>query len=130
MRLPCSLNMLGVKLLLMISVPKIIARPTVRPADSPIGWRPNWWWDSLEIPPRWVWPIRKIPFCYLLYMQNCAARIFFYEHFLYGSRTRVSNTYQVAKVGSRSVITRNIYRKQVSNLKNRLTIRMRRPVIF
>lgn len=37
-------------------------------------------------------------------------------------------TYHVANVGSRSVITRNIYRKQVSNLKNKLTIRIRRPV--
>lgn len=37
-------------------------------------------------------------------------------------------TYHVANVGSRSVITRNMYRKQVSSLKNKLTIRIRKPV--
>lgn len=38
-------------------------------------------------------------------------------------------TYQVANVGSRSAITRNMYRKQVNSLKNKFAIRIRRPEI-
>lgn len=35
----------------------------------------------------------------------------------------------MANVGSRSAITRKIYRKHVRSLKNRFAIRIRRPVI-
>lgn len=35
----------------------------------------------------------------------------------------------MANVGSRSAITRKIYRKHVRSLKNRLAIRIRRPVM-
>lgn len=36
----------------------------------------------------------------------------------------------MANVGSRSAITRKIYRKHVRSLKNKLAIRIRRPVKY
>lgn len=58
-------------------------------------------------------------------MQKCAPFFRFYHQ--NNKKNKKNFTYQVAKVGCESITTRTIYRTQVSNLKNKLAILIRKP---
>lgn len=102
-----------------------VGHPTIPPAGSPIGWRPSWLLVAPGTPPRWARPIGRILFCFRLCTRNYKV-LEMVSEISSPVQCRLC-TDHVAYVGSRSAITRNMYRKHVRSLKNRFAIRMRRP---